>query len=128
MGPIIGLCWGVIWLLFWGVMIFSRRRERMRTLDIIEQAVREGRPVPPELMDNAGPFGRRPRPVSDLRVGVILIAIGLGLLAGGLVNFYTYSGPHPQLFYGPFGMFPIPLFIGLAFLVLNMVRKGDADR
>lgn len=127
MGPIIGLAWGVIWLLFWGVMVLSRRRERMRTLDIVEQTLREGRPVPPELLRNTGPFGPR-RPVNDLRVGLILIAIGLGLLVGGLVNFYTYSGPHPQMFYGPFGLFPIPTFLGLAFLVMHLTRKDDPDR
>ena len=54
----------------------------------------------------------------------------MDLMTGGgpgtrttVLNYYTYTGPHPMLFYGPYGFFPIPTAIGLAFLVMAYLRR-----
>ena len=121
-GPMIGLAWGFIWFGFWIVMVLLRRQERLRILDMVDQAAREGRTLPPELLNRL--VYRRGRPLNYLGVGVILIAISLGMVAVGILHFYTYPGPDGRLFYGPFGMFPIPLFLGLAFLVIGWLGKS----
>ena len=41
----------------------------------------------------------------------------------GIINFKTYLGPHPTLFYGPYALFPIPLMVGAAFLLLAWFNK-----
>ncbi len=121
-GAWIGLAWGLLWFVFWGVIVISRRKERLRLYDILEQAVREGRTIPPELLNPL--TARSGTPQSSLRVGVILIALSLGMIAVGVVHYYSESGPNPRWFYGPFAMFPIPLFLGLAFLVIAWLRRN----
>ena len=124
-GALVGLTWGLLWIAFILVMTVVRSRERSRTLDIIDKAIQAGQPVPPELMSR---WDRRWRgPGSDLRRGLIFMAIGVGLAIGGWVNFVTYTGPHPRLFYGVYGLFPVPLLVGVAFLVMAAVKRG-ADR
>ena len=125
MGAMICLGWGLLWFVFWAAMIHSRRQERLRLYDLVEQAIREGRSVPPELLSRFGCW--RPLPQNDVRAGLVLIALGLGLAIGGVINFKTYPGPHPQLFYGPYGLFPIPMFIGLAFLLMARMNKNTHD-
>ena len=125
-GQFIGLAWGLIWFVFWSVMVYFRRQERLKILDMVDHAIREGRAVPPELLERL--TYRRPFASSDLAVGVILIAFSLGMFVVGIIHFYSYDGPHPRLFYGPFGLFPIPLFVGLAFLVIGRLRlRGRAQ-
>ena len=76
-------------------------------------------------------FGRLRRRVytwqSDIRIGVILLAVAAGLVAAGLLNYYDYSQSHPngELFYGPFKMFPIPALIGVALVIMGLIRRRD---
>ena len=120
-GAVTSIVWGMIGFGFWAAMIYLGRAERMRLYDIVEKAAAEGRPVPPELLSRLS----RPRSttLTDFRVGVIWLAIGAGLFVAGIINFKTYPGPHPQLFYGPYALFPIPMLIGVAFLLLAWLNK-----
>ena len=118
-----GFFWVLIWLAF--VLLFSyfNRRERMHLYDLADKAAAEGRALPPEI------FGRLRRRVytwqSDLRVGIILCAVGIGMAVAGVINYYSYPGPNPELFWGPFKMFPVPLLIGVAFLLMGWLRRRD---
>ena len=114
--------WGGVWILFWIGVVFVRSRERLRLYDLIEKALQSGATVPPELWERLG--RRRWQAFGDLRAGLFWLAVGIGLAAGGVINFYTYTGPHPMLFYGPYGFFPIPAAIGVAFLVMAYIRRS----
>ena len=122
-GPFIGLAWGMIWFGFWIVMVLLRRQERLKILDMVDQATREGRTLPPELLNRL--TYRRGGPRNPLGAGLILIAVGLGMFTVGVMHFYGDPGPAARLFWGPFGLFPIPLFIGVAFLLMGWLRKND---
>ena len=124
-GEFIGFAWGLIWLGFWLVYSYYNRRERMHLYDLADKAASEGRTLPPEI------FGRLRRRVytwqSDVRIGVILLAVAAGLAVSGLMAYYDYSAHHQnaELFFGPFKMFPIPGLIGLAFLIMGLLRRRD---
>ena len=121
--------YGFIWMFIWiGFVLFYsyfNRRERMHLYDLADKAASEGRTLPPEI------FGRLRRRVytwqSDIRIGVILLAVAGGLVAAGLLNYYDYSQSHTggELFYGPFKMFPIPGLIGVAFVIMGLIRRRE---
>jgi hypothetical protein len=113
----------MVWFGFWIVMVLLRRQERLKILDMVDQATREGRTLPPELLNRL--TYRRGGPRNPLGVGLILIAIGLGMFTVGIMHFYGDPGPAARLFWGPFGLFPIPLFLGLAFLLMGWIRRDD---
>jgi hypothetical protein len=118
-----GLGWGLMWVVFILFVVVQSRLERNRIYDMIEKASQEGKTLPPEVF---GRLRRRPRNwMFDLRTGLVLIALGLGLMISGVINFYGYHGPNSQLFYGPFKLFPIPTLIGVAFVVISFLRRGD---
>jgi Na+/melibiose symporter-like transporter len=120
-----GFIWMFIWIGFVLFYSYFNRRERMHLYDLADKAASEGRTLPPEI------FGRLRRRVytwqSDIRIGVILLAVSAGLVAAGLLNYYDYSQGHPnaELFYGPFKMFPIPGLIGVAFVIMGLIRRRD---
>src|ERR1700756_1778464 len=112
--------WAFLWIVFLAVWIALRTRERMRFYDLVEKAGQSGQTLPPELFAR---MVRRPGPLSDLRAGLIFTAIGVGLALSGVIAFFDYHGPDPHLFWGPAKFFPIPLMIGVAFLVMAYVRR-----
>jgi hypothetical protein len=120
--PFMGFGWALIWIL--AILVFSTlaRRERARLYDMVERAAREGYALPPEVLER---LRRRRWFRTDLRSGVIFLALGVGLLIGGIINFETYTGPRPELFHGPYGLFPIPLCLGVAFLLMDRLRRPD---
>jgi hypothetical protein len=122
-GAFVPLAWALLWFIFWGFIVRQRMRERSRILDMVEKASADGRTLPPEVLAGLNRRGQR----SDLRTGLILAAVGIGLALGGVINFMQYSATHPnaQVFYGPYGLFPIPLLVGVAFLIMAWLRRGE---
>lgn len=110
-----------------------RSNDRRRMYDTLRTAYERGQPVPPELLDAMTRRGRveddlaqayatRTRPAADrdLRRGVILLSVGLGLVLVG-VAFYAglYDvGGAPQTFASFAAAGAVPGCIGLAFLGL----------
>ncbi len=112
--------WAGLWILFVLVLRATRSRERLRTYDLMEKAMQSGQ-IPPDVWAQ---LGRRPwNARSDLRWGLILVAVGVGLAAGGVIHYYTTSYPNPSWFSPPYGMFPVPLAIGVAFLIMACIRR-----
>jgi hypothetical protein len=112
---------------------YLRSRDRARMNETIRQAYDKGQPVPPELIEALRVNGARPlaspqsRSASDLRAGVIWLAIGLGLVAIGAI-FYgmLYSiGGAVETFASIAACGAIPVFIGLAFLLLSMLGRNQ---
>ena len=88
----------------------NARLKRNRMLhETIRAMVEKGQPIPPELLQSQDP-PRRPK--SDLRTGLVLIAVGIGVFFLPLGNVSSRAGL-------------IPLLMGVAFLV---VWKIDANK
>jgi hypothetical protein len=124
----IGFAWGLIWLGFWLFYSFFSRRERMHLYDLADKAASEGRTLPPEIF-----YRLRRRPYTsqnDIRLGVVLLAVSVGLVVTGLMNYHDYGATHPnaELFYGPFKLFPIPGLMGIAFLIMGLLRRRDENK
>ncbi len=126
MAMLFPLAWAVIWFGFVVIIRHQRRGERLRLLDMIEKASSEGRQVPPELLAEFRARGRTW--VTDVRVGLILIAVAVGMCIAGLFDDYGYHGANPEVFYGPYKLFPIPGLIGLAFLITGWLRRREPDQ
>ncbi len=111
-----------------------RARERERLHDTVRLAYDKGQPVPPELVEALQPGSARPpllyadRKERDLRAGIIWLAIGLGVLAIGGVGYASlYSVGGAVEFLATFAsLAAIPIFVGLAFLLLYALGRKSA--
>lgn len=141
LGVIAGVLEALIFFGFLAVIIigprYLRSRDRARLHETLRIAYEKGQPVPPELIEaliNDGGAAARTAPVStperDLRRGMVLVFVGLGC---ALAGYALYLG---------IGVFSddaawitaesmaaagaIPGFIGLAYLVLWLVKRNSA--
>ena len=94
--------------------------ERQKMAETVRVAIENGQPLPPEVIAALTAANRPVRaPGSDLRRGVTLVAVGLGLAAMGLV---IGAGEHEAL-HPLIGVAAIPGFIGLAMIVIHYMEK-----
>ncbi|MYH33385.1 MAG: hypothetical protein F4013_03100 [Gammaproteobacteria bacterium] len=92
---------------------FRRRREVQETIRV---AIEKGQELPTEFLETISSPKSRPKKDQDLRRGVVLIAVGLGIGAFGvLVGEDDAVGPL-------MGIGSIPLLIGLALTALWILR------
>ncbi|MYA31745.1 MAG: hypothetical protein F4Y31_10990 [Gammaproteobacteria bacterium] len=92
---------------------FRRRREVQETIRI---AIEKGQELPTEFLETISSPKNRPKKDQDLRRGVVLTAVGLGIGAFGfLVGEDDAVGPL-------MGIGSIPLLIGLALTALWILR------
>ena len=92
---------------------FRRRREVQETIRI---AIEKGQELPTEFLETISSPKDQPRKDQDLRRGVVLIAVGLGIAALGLlVGEADAVGPL-------MGIGSIPFLIGLALTALWVLR------
>jgi hypothetical protein len=111
---------------------YFRSRDRARMHETIRLAYEKGQPVPPELIEalqtsNGPPRLEAPqdRSARDLRVGVIWLAVGVGLVAIGGV-FYGmlyYVGGAVETLASFAACGAIPICIGAAFLFLSYLGR-----
>jgi len=85
----------------------------------LRKSVESGQPLTPELVEN---LDRAPEPGSgDQRIGFVLIALGLALVAGGAI-----AGSNDLRDMAAVSMFP--LFVGAALLLrLKMATKRQVE-
>ncbi|MXW72745.1 MAG: hypothetical protein F4002_00960 [Chromatiales bacterium] len=92
---------------------FRRRREVQETIRI---AIEKGQELPTEFLETISSQKNRPKKDQDLRRGVVLTAVGLGIGAFGvLVGEDDAVGPL-------MGIGSIPFLIGLALTALWILR------
>lgn len=92
---------------------FRRRREVQETIRI---AIEKGQELPTEFLETISSPKQEPKKDQDLRRGVVLTAVGLGIGAFGfLVGEDDAVGPL-------MGIGSIPLLIGLALTALWILR------
>ncbi|HET9159750.1 MAG TPA: DUF6249 domain-containing protein [Caulobacteraceae bacterium] len=116
-------------MVFVGAIVITpmvlRSQERQRLLSTLRQMHEEGQQLTPEMLDAIrphDPLGRLPSsPVADLRRGLILIAVALGLVILGAVLDTGYDGAlHPV--WPVIGAAAFPGLIGLAFVAMFMFK------
>jgi hypothetical protein len=113
---------------------YFRSRDRARMHETLRLAYEKGQPVPPELIEALQVGGAKPmedpqsRSSKDFRTGVIWLAVGLGFVAiGGCFYAGLYSvGGASETFASLAAVGAIPIFVGLAFLLLSAL--GGAKR
>jgi hypothetical protein len=137
--------WGFVLMLILGLAVgprYLRSRERTRLYDLMRTAYEKGQPVPPELIaslttepaqqaDPAAPY-RGSGADRDLRRAVVLIAVGLGLGALGLLlgAGIGMASPLGGAITGGViaGAGAIPAFIGLAYLLLYLAGRKQTPQ
>ncbi|WP_296815642.1 DUF6249 domain-containing protein [Brevundimonas sp.] len=99
---------------------FYKSRERAEMQQTVRHALDKGQPLPPELVDAIARSTKRPATAhTDLRTGVIWVAIALGVATFGYATSYVENeAMHPLM-----GIAAIPGFIGLAFIILSFFNK-----
>jgi hypothetical protein len=121
--PIVAI---VGFFVFLSVAVYSRHRyrseERVKLYDTARSAVEKGQPLPPEVITamTQTPADRMPRTAfADLRSGVIMTAIGLGIFIFGYVG-QTYERDVAILM----GIAAIPGLIGVAQIILSFFNPN----
>jgi len=108
----------------------SREREQMQAT--IRAAIEKGQPLPPELV--AAMTTSQPEiirgPENDLRRGLVMVFTGFGLMGLGACLWFglgSIAGPHVGDIVGfsVAGGGAIPLLIGVAYLILFSLRRGQ---
>ncbi len=126
---IIAIVIGPLW-----IRSYFAARDRAQMHETLRVAYEKGQPVPPELIEKLTAttprqsYASSSAPDADLRRAIILIAVGLGLggLGAGLFWGFMYVNPIPAGIIGgsTAGAGAIPGFIGLAYLVLWLAKRG----
>jgi len=105
-------------------MLKSRERKEMQAT--LRAAIEKGQPLPPEVIEALSKDNIKPPATAsrDLRVGVILLAVSVGIaLFGSTFNFI--GGYEETKAVAPIiGVAAIPGMIGLAFVILSFFNKN----
>ncbi|HVU27983.1 MAG TPA: DUF6249 domain-containing protein [Verrucomicrobiae bacterium] len=112
--PIIAIVMGCsIPIVIVGLQLYFRHRKNKMLHETIQTIVEKGAPIPPELFSKADSdslgFGRPRRPRNDLRIGLICIGVGVGLLVTAVKAGF------------------IVLFMGIAFMISGILQKNKDD-
>ena len=110
------------------VPLWLRSRERARMQDTVRTAIQQGQTLPSDVIDamtHGMTRGMKPMPSRqrDFRRAVILLAIAGAIGSWGLLDQLNDGWMHSSDWYG---LAAVPLFIGLAFLVLGFLN-GKRD-
>jgi hypothetical protein len=126
---VVALVIGPMW-----IRSYFNARERAQLHETMRTAYEKGQPVPPELIERlTAPPAPRSRldaydAQSDLRRGLVLIGVGLGVVCLGAGLWYGMSGPSEvggNIVGGIVaGAGAIPGFIGVAYLILWLARRA----
>ena len=93
-----------------GIILWYKARRNQLLHETALKLAEKGQPVPPEL------FADQREPYSNLRRGVVLVMLGLGIcLALYLVGMRFWA----------FGI--IPMFMGVGYLIVWKLESGDRD-
>lgn len=102
---------------------YFKSQERQKMAETLRAAIERGEPLPSEVIDamstNVRAPGLPPSPQRDLRVGVIWVAIALGLVVIGVIAGFE----DPDATYWLIGIAALPGFIGAAFIALGLLNR-----
>jgi hypothetical protein len=99
-----------------GMFLYMRHRRQRMLHETLRSMIEKGVPIPPELL-SSGDRNVAPRTRSDLRIGLMMIGTGVGLL----IFIRDVNG-------GPKNVGWIPVLIGVAFLITWFIEKMNKDK
>lgn len=103
------------------VPVWLKSRERRELQGTLRAAIDKGQPLPAEIIDAMTKNVKiAPTSLSDLRTGVLWLAVGLGLGAFGFMVGYEEADAFQPLV----GIASIPAIIGLAYIVLSFFNPN----
>ncbi len=103
-----------------GIIFFFKARSNADKQKTLRMAIEKSDTLPPEFLESLKSLQKAPKtPANDVRAGLILIAIALGLVA---LDFLS----HDYDLGGLSGVAAIPGFIGVALLILGIVGSRKA--
>ena len=105
---------------------YIKSREKLATQEIVRAAIDKGQPLPPEMIDalTKEAKSRVPSASRDLRLGMILLAVSIGI---GLFGYtFSFVGGHEEarVVFPIMGMGAIPGAVGVAFIILSFFNKN----
>ena len=103
------------------VPAWLKSRERLEMQTTLRAAIEKGQPVPSEVIEALTRNVKvAPTSLSDIRTGIIWLAVGIGIgLFGYFVSFEESDFHFPSM-----GIAAIPIVIGLAFIVLSFFNPN----
>lgn len=107
------------------VPAWLKSRERREMQATLRTAIDKGQPLPPEIIDAMTKNVKvAPTSLSDVRTGIIWLAVAGGLAAlGFFVGYEEADAYHPML-----GVASIPAIIGLAYIALSFFNPNKAKQ
>ncbi|MDG2529529.1 DUF6249 domain-containing protein [Caulobacter endophyticus] len=109
------------------IPMWLKSRDRREMQATVRAAIEKGQPLPPELIEALSKEVKPPRESSalrDMRVGVILIAVGAGLaVLGFMLGQIADEALHPVM-----GAAAIPALIGVAYVILSFFNPNKGHR
>lgn len=103
------------------VPVWLKSRERRELQGTLRAAIDKGQPLPAEIIDAMTKNVKiAPTSLSDLRTGVLWLAVGLGLGAFGFMVGYEEADAFQPLV----GIASIPAIVGLAYIVLSFFNPN----
>ncbi|MBP7705506.1 MAG: hypothetical protein KA105_09530 [Caulobacter sp.] len=107
------------------VPVWLKSRERRQMQDLLRVSLDKGQPLPAEVIDALSKNVKTP-PTSfgDIRVGVVWLAIGLGVAAFGFMIGFR----HEEAFHPLIGIGMIPAIIGLAYIALGFFNPNKGNQ
>ena len=102
-----------------------RTREREALQATLRTAIEKGQPLPPEVIEA---ISRDARPVPtagrDLRTGIVLVCVAAAFATMGLLANYYSDGDFEATGW-LIGVAAFPGFVGVAFLIMALVNRGN---
>lgn len=96
------------------IIFFFRSRDRADMQKTIRMAIERGEALPPDLLDNLRPRKKPKTPMNDIRAGIILIAVAIGMMTWRYIAHGSIGGDFA-------GLAAIPGCIGVALLLLGII-------
>lgn len=107
------------------VPAYLRSKERQKMQETLRLAIEKGQPLPAEVVDamstNVQTLRAPPSPSRDLRIGIIWLGVAIGLAGLGV----AMSFDEPDATFPLLGIACFPGFIGLAFILISFLGRGD---
>lgn len=103
-----------------------KSKERKEMQETLRKAIEKGQPLPPEVIDALSKDGVKapPSAARDLRTGVILLAVSIGVALFGYAFSFVDGFEESKAVAPIMGLAAIPAAIGAAFVILSFFNKN----
>ncbi len=108
------------------VPTFLKSRERKEMQATLRAAIEKGQPLPPEVIEALSKENVKAPATAhrDLRVGVILLAVSIGIALFGYAFTFIGGFEESKVSVPIMGLSAIPGMVGLAFIILSAFNKN----